>query len=114
MTSCCQLVSQGWDSEGSLGTLVTWGPAQHPAPLSTVLPSHRSTALSCPTLPQDGTWGVHQWGEQDPAPHPWGCCAHGGTRLSTPFPCRVTIPLYDADTGLLVLAGKVRSHGWGV
>ncbi|NWS98678.1 CORO7 protein, partial [Mionectes macconnelli] len=26
----------------------------------------------------------------------------------------VTIPLYDADTGLLVLAGKVRSHGSGV
>lgn len=28
-----------------------------------------------------------------------------------PFPCRAAIPLYDADTGLLVLAGKVRSHG---
>jgi len=41
--------------------------------------------------------------------------ARMGARGSAPsFPCRAAIPLYDTDTGLLVLAGKVRSHGSGV
>ncbi|RLV71539.1 hypothetical protein DV515_00017345 [Chloebia gouldiae] len=63
-------------------------------------------ALSCPTLPQDGVWGVHQW-ENNIQPHIHGCAVPMGAPGSAPpFPCRVTIPLYDADTGLLVLAGK--------
>lgn len=44
----------------------------------------------------------------------WGAVPTGAPGSAPPFPCRVTIPLYDADTGLLVLAGKVRCHGWGV
>lgn len=101
--SCCQNVSPSWDSEGChLGT--------SPAPCS----PHHSRALSCLMLPQDGVWGVHWEGKQDPAPHPLRCCAHGGPQLSSPLLYRVTIPLYDADTGLLVLAGKVRCRGWGV
>lgn len=57
---------------------------------------------------------MHQWGKvQDLAPGFQGAAPMGAPGSAPSFPCRVAIPLYDADTGLLVLAGKVRSHGWG-
>lgn len=77
VTSCYQPVSPGWDSEGChLGTSPAPSTPQHGA----ALPSQHGFILPH-TSPGRGLGCA-----LDPAPHPLGCCAHGGPLLSTPFP----------------------------
>lgn len=98
-------------TQGTQHSLLPWARLD-PAQYFSGTTRKMGLGLGCP-------WGNRSRG-QDPALPLLGCCRVPGqtaephSQCSAPsFPCRAVIPLYDADTGLLVLAGKVRSWGGG-
>lgn len=118
--SQCKPVTPGWDSGGhALGSCKSGEqPSTARAPPGTITPHHQccppiaGRARSCPVHPREWVWGLHQW-VRDLATGHGGAAPMGAPGSAPSFPPRVAIPLYDADTGLMVLAEKVRSHSSG-
>lgn len=119
--SCCKPVTLRWDSGGhAVGSCKSEEqPSMARGHPGTSTPPHQSCpptagrARCCPLRPREWFWCLHQW-VQDLAPGHGGAAPMGAPGSAPSFPPRAAIPLYDADTGLLVLAEKVRSHSSGV